>query len=76
MPKIRTLKTKKVPEGFEQIEPVLEEFQKQMKDAENAPMDAQTKQENYWKIMRLHHQRTRYIYEIYYDKGEISKELY
>lgn len=68
MPKIKTLRTAKPPKGFEEIEPVLEEFQKQMKDAENAPMDAQTKQENYWRIMRLHHQRSRYIYDCYYNK--------
>lgn len=76
MPKIRTLRTKNAPEGFAQIEPVLEEFQKQMKDAENAPLDAQTKKETYWKITRLHHQRSRYIYESFYNKGEISRELY
>lgn len=62
MPKIKTLRTHKAPKGFDQIQPVLEEFQKQMKDAENAPMDSQTKQENYWRITRLHHQRSRYIY--------------
>ena len=43
MPKIKTHKTKKAPEGYDQLEPVLDEFQKQMKDAENSPMDAQTK---------------------------------
>ncbi len=47
-----------------------------MKDAENAPMDAQTKQQNYWRIMRLHHQRSRYIYDAYYTKKELSRELY
>lgn len=26
--------------------------------------------------MRLHHQRCRYIYEMYYTKKEISRELY
>ena len=43
MPKIRTLKTKKAPEGFEDILPVLDEFARQMKDAENCPLDAQRK---------------------------------
>lgn len=68
MPKIRTLKTKKAPEGFENILPVLDEFALQMKDAEHAPMDAQRKIENYWKIAQIHHQRTRYIYNLFYDK--------
>ena len=68
MPRIRTLRTKKPPKGYEEIEPVLEEFQKQMKDAENAPLDAHRKEETIWKITRLHHQRSRYIYECYYNK--------
>lgn len=39
-----------------------------MKDAENAPMDAQTKIQNLWKIIQLHHQQSRYIYNSYYMK--------
>ena len=33
MPKIRTLRTKKAPKGFEQIEPTLLEFEKKMRDS-------------------------------------------
>ena len=73
MPKIRTLKTKKAPQGFEDILPVLDEFALQMKDAENAPMDAQRKIERYWTIMQIHHQRSRYIYNLFYEKKEISR---
>lgn len=76
MPKVRTLKTKKAPEGFEDILPVLDEFAKQMKDAENSPMDAQRKIENYWKITQINHQRSRYIYNLFYAKKEISRDLY
>ena len=68
MPKIKTLQTKKAPKGFELIEPVLEEFSKQMKDAENAALDAQTKTENMWKISQIHHQQSRYIYNEFYSK--------
>lgn len=68
MPKIRTLKSKSTPKGFEQILPVLEELSKQMKDAENAPMDAQRKIEVYWKISQLHHKRTRFVYSLFYEK--------
>lgn len=39
-----------------------------MKDAENAPLDAQTKAENLWKIAQIHHQQTKYIYNEYYGK--------
>ena len=47
-----------------------------MKDAENSPMDAQRKIENYLKITQINHQRSRYIYNIFYAKKEISRELY
>ena len=68
MPKIRTLKTKKTPQGFDDILPVLDEFALQMKDAEHVPIDAQRKAERYWKIMQIHHQRSRYIYNLFYEK--------
>mgnify|MGYP003643379857 CR=1 FL=1 len=29
-----------------------------------------------WPIMRIHHQQSRYIYEIFYRRKEISRELY
>lgn len=32
MPKIRTQRTKRAPEGFDEIEPTLEEFARKMKD--------------------------------------------
>lgn len=32
MPKIRTTRTKRAPEGFDEIEPTLEEFSKKMKE--------------------------------------------
>jgi len=76
MPRLRTLRTKNFPEGWEDIEPTVREFEKQMKDAENAPMDAQSKVETLWRIHRLHHQRSRYIYELYYVKKEITRDLY
>merc|ERR1712232_426786 len=76
MPKIRTLRTKRPPEGWELIEPTLTEMMNQMRDAENEPHEGKRKIEGTWKIMRLHHQRSRYIFELYYKKKEISKDLY
>jgi bud site selection protein 31 len=32
--------------------------------------------ESTWPIFRLHHQRSRYIYELYYQRQAISRELY
>lgn len=98
MPKVRTLKTKKPPEGWELIEPTLEELSQKMREAERDPHEAKRQCESLWPIFRLHHQKSRcvdfvkgknplkwsvsgvphcrYVYEQYYKKKVISKELY
>ncbi|KAJ1343016.1 hypothetical protein BSLG_000754 [Batrachochytrium salamandrivorans] len=75
MPKIRR-GTKPPPEGWELIEPTLVELGQKMRQAENEPSEAKRKVETSWPIMRLHHQRTRYIYDIYYRRKAISRDLY
>lgn len=76
MPKVKTLKAKKTPVGWELIEPVLTELANQMRDAENDTGEGKRKSENLWAIWRLHHQRSRYVYDLFYKKKEISRELY
>lgn len=76
MPKVRTLGTKKAPKGFDLIEDMLNEFQQKMRDAENEPHDGKRRHETVWPILRIHHQRSRYIYELYYREEKISRELY
>lgn len=44
--------------------------------AEVAPHEGKRKSESIWPILRIHHQRSRYIFEAYYKKQEISKEVY
>lgn len=44
--------------------------------AEVAPHEGKRKSESIWPILRIHHQRSRYIYEAYYKKHEISREVY
>lgn len=76
MPKVKTLKAKKTPEGWELIEPTLTELANQMRDAENDTGEGKRKAETLWSIWRLHHQRSRYIFDLFYKKKEISRELY
>ncbi|QRW16338.1 potassium/sodium hyperpolarization-activated cyclic nucleotide-gated channel 4 [Rhizoctonia solani] len=76
MPKIRTTRTKKPPEGFEEIESILDDYAKKMRDAENESHEGKRKSESLWPIMRISHTRSRYIYELYYKREAISKELY
>ena len=44
--------------------------------AENEPHEGKRVAEAVWPIFRVHHQRTRYIYEMFYKKKEITRELY
>jgi bud site selection protein 31 len=96
MPKIKTTRTKKPPEGFEDIEEVrflcglchdplnahffmtqiLDDYAKKMRDAENESHEGKRKSESLWPIMRISHTRSRYIYDLYYKREAISKELY
>jgi bud site selection protein 31 len=46
------------------------------KAAETEPLESKRKNEANWDIFRLHHQRTRYVYEMYYKRKAISKPLY
>ncbi|TPX41383.1 hypothetical protein SeMB42_g05590 [Synchytrium endobioticum] len=76
MPKVRRNKTKPPPDGWELIEPTLTELAAKMREAENESHEGKRKVGSLWPIFRLHHQRSRYIYEIYFKRHQISKELY
>ncbi|KAG6919737.1 hypothetical protein DXG01_001571 [Tephrocybe rancida] len=76
MPKIKTTRTKKPPEGYEDIEAILDDYAKKMRDAENETHEGKRKAESLWPIMRISHTRSRYIYELYYKREAISRELY
>ena len=44
--------------------------------AETADDNGKRRDESLWPIFRLHHQRSRYIYEMYYQHRKITKEVY
>ncbi|KAH8702633.1 putative cell cycle control protein Cwf14/Bud31, partial [Talaromyces proteolyticus] len=77
MPPIRTTRNQKPPPaGFEDIEDTLLEFSNKLKDAENASHEGKKRYEVHWPIFQISHQRSRYIYDLYYEKEAISKQLY
>ncbi|KAL3458031.1 G10 protein [Aspergillus heterothallicus] len=77
MPPVRTSRNRKPPPaGFDDIEDTLLEFSNKMKDAENAPHEGKKKHEALWPIFQISHQRSRYIYDLFYEKEAISKQLY
>ncbi|KAJ3615544.1 hypothetical protein Zmor_016336 [Zophobas morio] len=76
MPKIRSLRRQPPPDGWELIEPTLNEIENKVREAENEGHEGKRRVETVWPIFQLHHQRSRYIYELYYKRKAISKELY
>jgi bud site selection protein 31 len=89
MPKIRTSRTKAPPEGFDEIEETLLEFDQRLKDSmsplntcllshtvKTTQNDIKKKNESLWPVFQINHQRSRYIYDLYYNREAISTELY
>lgn len=74
MPRIRRKRTR-FPKGFEVLEDTLEEFEEKMREAVADDHDGKRKCETTWPIIRIHHQRSRYIYQMYKDK-KITKAVY
>ena len=47
-----------------------------MRDAETDTHEGKRRSESTWPIMRISHTRSRWIYELYYKREAISRELY
>mmetsp|Transcript_11047 Transcript_11047/g.21159 ORF Transcript_11047/g.21159 Transcript_11047/m.21159 type:complete len:217 (-) Transcript_11047:88-738(-) len=67
---------KRVPKGFERIEDKLDAFDEKMKEAVEASHEGLRKNETTWPVTKYHWLRNRFIYEAYYKKKIISRELY
>ncbi|EDK31927.1 cell cycle control protein, G10 family protein (macronuclear) [Tetrahymena thermophila SB210] len=79
MPRIQNNKTKKTPPGWDRIEQKLLELTNKMRDVENEPHEGKRKVEALWPIYQIHHERSRYVYEMFYKakpEDKISRELY
>ncbi|VWU49332.1 pre-mRNA-splicing factor BUD31, putative [Hepatocystis sp. ex Piliocolobus tephrosceles] len=76
MPRIRTINSRKPPEGWNKVESFLNEMNQKMRALENEDTSKKRKNEILWPIFQINHETSRYIYELYYKKKEISRELY
>lgn len=94
MPKVRRSR-KAPPEGWELIEPTLEELEQKMREgklrfeyvelltrmhstfpAETEGHEGKRINESLWPIFKIHHQKSRYIYDLFFRRKAISRELY
>jgi len=76
MPKIRKTRSKPPPDGWELIEPTLEDLEAKMREAETDSHEGKRRTESLWPIFKIHHQRSRYIFDLFYKRKAISRELY
>lgn len=78
MPPVRTTTKgrKAPPPGFDDIEDTLLSYSNKMRDAQSASTDGKKKHETLWPIFQISHARSRYIYDLYYTREAISKQLY
>ena len=78
MPKVRTVRNrnKRPPEGWDIVEPTIEEFEAKMREAEQESHEGKRKSESLWPIFKIHHQKSRYIYDMFYKKKAITRPVY
>lgn len=72
-------KSDPAPDGYSKIEPTLKKLQARMKEAQTSSgvLDkTKSKTQLLWIIYQLNHQISRYVYDMYYKKKLISRELY
>jgi bud site selection protein 31 len=74
MPKAKR-SSKGAPPGWDLIEPHLFDFERRMRDAESAGHEGKRKAEAVWPIFRIHHQRSRFVYDAYYRRGAKGGEV-
>ena len=70
------LGSKKKPEGWELVEPTLLQFEERLREAVDDPHEGKRKCEANWPIHRIHYERNRFIYDMYYKQQRITRELY
>ncbi|GAB5354562.1 hypothetical protein AAMO2058_000129200 [Amorphochlora amoebiformis] len=67
---------KRVPKGLDLLEDALDAFDEKMKEAVEASHEGLRKNETTWPVTKYHWLRNRHIYEAYYKKKMISRDLY
>jgi len=76
MPKVRRSRNKPPPDGWELIEPTLEELEAKMREAESESHEGKRKVESLWPIFKIHHQRSRYVFDLFFSLSWIYSDTY
>jgi bud site selection protein 31 len=64
------------PPGFEVIEPTLDALEAELRERVNEPHEGKRRTESVWPVHQINWQRSRYVYDMYYQYHAISKPVY
>lgn len=69
---------KNAPSDFKKVAPTLFEFERRLDEVQKEKVSklSSKSQEKIWKIIQVHHERSLYVYRLYYKRKIISRELY
>ena len=70
------LGNKRKPAGWELVEDTLYQFEERLREAVDDPHEGKRKCEANWPIHRIHYERNRFIYDMYYKQQRITRDLY
>ncbi|AWU78232.1 hypothetical protein CAS74_002953 [Pichia kudriavzevii] len=74
---VKISKRSSPPKGFLKIQPTLKKFEDKLKELESEEhSSARPKHELHWDLHRINHQKSRYVYSLYYQRRLIDKQLY
>lgn len=69
-------KKRSPPPGFDIVEPILESLEHELRDKIKETNEKKRKTESIWPVHQIGWQKSRYIYDMYYTYGNISREVY
>ncbi|KAL3912386.1 MAG: hypothetical protein SGILL_006905 [Bacillariaceae sp.] len=69
-------KKKAPPPGFDVVEPTLEALEHELRDKIKENNEKKRKTESMWPVHQINWQKSRYIYDMYYTYGRITRQVY
>ncbi|KAK1743769.1 BUD31 (G10) family protein [Skeletonema marinoi] len=69
-------KAKKPPKGFNYLVPVLSALENELRDKVRESNAGKRNTESMWPVHQINWQRSRYVYDMYYTHGKITKKVY
>ena len=69
-------RTKAPPPGYEEIEPIIQALENELRDKVKESPLGKRNTESMWPVLQINWQRSRYVYDMYYTHQRITKKVY